>query len=157
MKKWSFVALLVVGGTVLGATMLREPVALAAQAISATIVGPLDANGNVMVHEQGTANVSVAQPAPITDGANSHATSCPDNSTLGQPAVATALSIHMDSTVAEVSFDTVGAFNTTARFPGPAAAGNASIVLALTRPISFDRIHCIGTGSYSVSWIGNQP
>jgi 5-enolpyruvylshikimate-3-phosphate synthase len=53
MKKWTFVALLVVGATVLGATVLREPIASAAQSTAATIVGPLDANGNVKVHEQG--------------------------------------------------------------------------------------------------------
>ena len=55
MKKWSFVALLLVGATILGATVLREPIAQAAQSTAATIVGPLDANGNVKVHEQGTA------------------------------------------------------------------------------------------------------
>jgi hypothetical protein len=59
MKKWSFVALLVVGATILGSTILREPIASAAQSVSATIVGPLDANGNVAVHEQGTASVHV--------------------------------------------------------------------------------------------------
>src|SRR5947207_14881743 len=59
MKKWTFVALLVLGATVLGATVLRAPMADAAQSVSATIIGPLDANGNVKVHEQGTAAVSV--------------------------------------------------------------------------------------------------
>jgi hypothetical protein len=58
MKKWSFVALLLVGATFLGATVLREPIASAAQSVSATIVGPLDGNGNVKVHEQGTASVT---------------------------------------------------------------------------------------------------
>lgn len=60
MRKWSFIALLVAGATVLGATVLREPVAGAAQTVGATIVGPLDANGNVAVHEQGTPTVRVA-------------------------------------------------------------------------------------------------
>jgi hypothetical protein len=59
-NKWSFAALLLVGATVLGGTVLREPIASAAQGVSSTIVGPLDANGNVKVHEQGTATVSVA-------------------------------------------------------------------------------------------------
>jgi hypothetical protein len=59
MKKWPFVALLLAGATILGTTVLREPIASAAQHVSATIVGPLDANGNVKVHEQGTANVNV--------------------------------------------------------------------------------------------------
>ena len=59
MKKSSFVVLLLVGATVLGATVLREPIAWAAQAVDAQIIGPLDANGNVKVHEQGTASVAV--------------------------------------------------------------------------------------------------
>jgi hypothetical protein len=57
MKKWSFVALLLLGATILGSTVLREPIARAAQSLDATIVGPLDGQGNVKVHEQGTANV----------------------------------------------------------------------------------------------------
>jgi len=60
MKKWSFIALLLVGSTILGATVLREPIASAAQSVSATIVGPLDAQGNVAVHEQGTAAMRAA-------------------------------------------------------------------------------------------------
>lgn len=60
MKKWSFVALLLVGATILGATVLREPIAWAAQSVDANIIGPLDGQGNVKVHEQGTANVQLA-------------------------------------------------------------------------------------------------
>jgi hypothetical protein len=59
MKKWPFVALLLLGSTILGATVLREPIALAAQGVDATIIGPLDGQGNVKVHEQGTAAVIV--------------------------------------------------------------------------------------------------
>src|SRR5262245_6735109 len=59
MKKWPFVVLLLVGATVLGATVLREPIAGAAQDLAVTIIGPLDARGNVKVHEQGTARVDV--------------------------------------------------------------------------------------------------
>jgi hypothetical protein len=39
------------------ATVLREPIAQAAQLVDASIVGPLDGQGNVKVHEQGTALV----------------------------------------------------------------------------------------------------
>jgi hypothetical protein len=60
MRKWSVVALLVAGATILGATVLREPIASAAQNVGATIIGPLDANGNVAVHEQGTVPVRSA-------------------------------------------------------------------------------------------------
>jgi hypothetical protein len=69
MKKWTFVALLLVGATVLGGTVLREPIASAAQSVSATIVGPLDAKGNLSVHEQGTADVSVANPSVAVEQA----------------------------------------------------------------------------------------
>jgi hypothetical protein len=55
MKKWSFVALLLAAATVLGATAFREPIASAAQSVSATIAGPLDDQGNV--------RVAVADPA----------------------------------------------------------------------------------------------
>jgi hypothetical protein len=60
MKKWHAVAMLLVGATLLGGTVLREPIASAAQSVSATIIGPLDAQGNVKVHEQGTAAVRSA-------------------------------------------------------------------------------------------------
>lgn len=75
--------LLLLGSTILGATVLREPLAQAAAPIASVFVSNdasspipvreqnLDANGNVKVHEQGTANVNVngvvttqpAQPA----------------------------------------------------------------------------------------------
>jgi hypothetical protein len=46
-------------------------------------------------------------------------------------------------------------------FDGPAYGGNASIVLALARPLSFDQIGCLigapSTDVCSVSWIGNSP
>jgi hypothetical protein len=51
--------LLVCGSALLGATVFREPIARAAQTVGATIVGPLDGNGDVAVHEQGTAAVEV--------------------------------------------------------------------------------------------------
>ena len=53
MKRWYFVALLLVAATFLGATVFSEPLAYAAQTVSVTIVGPLDSQGNVKVHEQG--------------------------------------------------------------------------------------------------------
>jgi hypothetical protein len=63
MKNWSFVALLLVGATILGATLLREPIAHAAQSVSTIIIDPLDANGNVKVHQQATAAVRSANQA----------------------------------------------------------------------------------------------
>lgn len=44
---------------VLGATVLREPVASAAQLLAVSIKEPVDADGNVKVAQQGTANVNV--------------------------------------------------------------------------------------------------
>ena len=57
--KWLVVTLIVLGATILGATVLREPIAYAAQALDAKITGPLDGQGNVKVHEAGTAAVDV--------------------------------------------------------------------------------------------------
>jgi hypothetical protein len=54
MKKWSSVLVLVAGAIILGATVLRQPIALAAQIVSAEIIGPLDQQGNLKVHDQGT-------------------------------------------------------------------------------------------------------
>jgi hypothetical protein len=68
MKKWHFVALLLIGSTILGATVLREPIARAAQIVDAKIVAPLDGQGNVKVHEQGT--VQVTGTAGINPAAN---------------------------------------------------------------------------------------
>lgn len=59
---------LVLLALILGATVFREPVAWAAQAVDAHITN-LDANGNIKVHEQGTANVAV-QGTPTVNVAN---------------------------------------------------------------------------------------
>jgi hypothetical protein len=85
MKKWSFVVLLVVGSTLLGATVLREPIASAAQNVGATIIGPLDAGGNVAVHEQGTASVNVTNPTvPVHEQATAAVRSANDEVSLRQ-------------------------------------------------------------------------
>jgi hypothetical protein len=54
MKTMTTVMTLVVGAAFLGATILREPIAHAAQFVNVSIVDPVDAQGNVKVHEQGT-------------------------------------------------------------------------------------------------------
>jgi hypothetical protein len=153
--------LLVLGSVVLGATILRAPIASAAQSVSSTIVGPLDSNGNVAVHEQGTADVnvknaslSVAPQAPVTDGGGTLVVGCPGNRQFVQ--TASALSIHMDSGAeALVLFSADG---TAARFPGPAGGGNASIVLALARPVHFTSVTCGGvSGTATIGTVGNSP
>ena len=182
MKKSSFVALLLIGATILGATVFKEPIAWAAQSVDATIVGPLDngnvrvheegtantreqntdANGNVKVHEQGTASVhvnnsslSVASPA-VTDGGGFAQIDGGSNAVaLG---TATALSIHMDDSVLSLTVrDFLGKIP--AQFVGPAAGGNDSIVLALSRPITFVGFDCEGVGenACTCSSVGNTP
>src|SRR5436853_4365543 len=68
-KAFSAAAALIVGSVVLGATVLREPIASAASPFTNVIIGNtstnpvpvseqnVDASGNVRVHEQGTAAV----------------------------------------------------------------------------------------------------
>jgi hypothetical protein len=68
MRKWYLVALLVMGATILCVTVLSGSIATAAQAVSATITGPLDGQGNIKVHEQGTANVNVVGNVPTQEG-----------------------------------------------------------------------------------------
>jgi hypothetical protein len=66
--------LLLLGSAVLGATVMREPIAHAASAMSVFVSNAktnpipvaeqnLDTNGNIKVHEQGTATVTVANPS----------------------------------------------------------------------------------------------
>jgi hypothetical protein len=51
--------MLICVSVILGATVFREDIAQAAQLVSAEIVGPLDSEGNVKVHEQGTPTVKL--------------------------------------------------------------------------------------------------
>jgi hypothetical protein len=63
MQKWSYAALAI--AFVLSAwIVLREPVAHAAQSIAATIVAPVDGQGNVAVHEQGTVTTAPRVATP---------------------------------------------------------------------------------------------
>jgi hypothetical protein len=63
-RKVLIAALALIGlGVFSGTTVFREGIAQAAQAVTAEIVGPLDAQGNVKVHEQGTADVKVTNRA----------------------------------------------------------------------------------------------
>jgi hypothetical protein len=125
----------------------------------------VDANQNVKVHEQGTANVNVTNSslsvaaAPVTGGGGSSLGSCngPDN--LGFQFTASALSIHMDPGVSYLVF--LDGANQAASFAGPAVSGNASVVIGLTRPVRFDSIDCLGDGNpstnFAASWVGNTP
>ena len=156
--------LLVLGSTFLGATVLQEQVAWAAQSVNATIIGPLDADGNVKVHEQGTADVnvtnaslSVAPPRPVTAGGRTLGIGCPSQSTQPEPIVASALQIAWiggGATTVELSLG--GSLVT--RFVGPGISGDtSSLVFSLDRPIAFNKIECFGTDGVIVSTIGNEP
>jgi hypothetical protein len=57
MRRFQAVSIVLALAVVLGATVFRNTIVRAAQALDATITN-VDANGNVKVHEQGTANIS---------------------------------------------------------------------------------------------------
>jgi hypothetical protein len=170
-------ALLLIGvGVGLGTTVFRDDIAQATGLAQSVIVSNtpaqavpvreqnLDGNQNLKVHEQGTANVnvtnsslSVAPAAPITGGGDAVETVGGHFVTFRVPATATALLIHMTAAAGAVKLSYQG--GTVGFFPGPAETGNDNIVLALTRPIAFDRLDCIGVleGTCTVGWIGDQP
>jgi hypothetical protein len=165
--------LLVSVGIVLGTTVFRSEIAQATGlAQSVTVANtPLpvreqnvDTNGNIKVHEQGTANVNVtnssltvAPPNTVTSGGDRvNVSTATGLQLLGHTVTATALSIHLGDGVTSVDLES--GIDDPATFYGPADFGNASIVLTLTRPISFNSIRCQGnSGECSVSWVGAQP
>jgi hypothetical protein len=129
-----------------------------------------DANGNVKVHEQGTAKVDVTNsslavnpPTPVTGGGGvAVCTTDTEFCGLGGPEVftASALSILMTDGVTDFILINSGG-GTVAHFLGPngSPAGDASTVLALTRPVSVTGLNCRGAVNNTciVSWIGNSP
>jgi hypothetical protein len=128
-----------------------------------------DANGNIKIHEQGTADVNVTNsslnvgsPAPITDGGGGIGVdSDGSQSHLSEPVIASALDIHMSSDVTTLFFalGTGPESTTPAVFVGPSQGAAADIVLPLSRPIKFDGVTCAGagTGGCSVTWAGAAP
>jgi hypothetical protein len=163
MKRWSFVALLLVGATFLGATVLREPIASAAQSISANIVSPLDGNGNVAVHERGTADVNVTNrsvavtpPTPVTAGGGSLSYPGGTEATF-RDQTATAIAVHMDAGIGALRLFEGG--TVAAEFTGPAHGAASDVVLPLTRPITFNHVICDGNGGSNciASWVGAEP
>ena len=74
---------------------------------------------------------------------------------------ATALVIHMGSAVQLLLFKDSAVAGFAASFFGPGQGGSADVVLALTRPIRFDKISCAGPATgldnvCTVSWIGDN-
>jgi len=139
--------------------------AVAAQVTNVFVTN--DANHAVPVREQGTPNVhvtnsdlSVAPPAPITDGGGFFALN--GGLSADEAGTASAVSVHLADGVSFLQIKSGGANGTTvAYFLGPAEAGNSSIALALARPITFDWVRCAGvettTSACSMSWVGNKP
>jgi hypothetical protein len=165
-------ALLLIGvGVLLGATVFRADIAQATgldKPVTPVLEQNLDGSGNIKVHEQGTANVnvtnsslSVTAAAPITDGglATGLSASPSPGNVLGPFAVqtASALVIHLDPNVS--SFSLKYGSSRPAEFLGPAEGGTSDINLALSRPISFDTMVCVGSaaGRCTFSWVGAQP
>src|SRR5262249_8122460 len=170
--------LLLLGSTVLGATVCREDIAHATGlapspsnvVVTNTSTNPVpvteqntdsDVGGSIKVHEEGTANVSVTQtPIILGAGGGFKAATCAGGSVSFAAVTASALSIHMTSGVTALALDYQG--NVVAAFAGPGntTPGNASIDLALTRPVKFDQIECSGGGiseTASVSFVGALP
>jgi hypothetical protein len=169
MRRMLIVLALVGASMVLGATVFREQVAWAAQAVDAKIIGPVDSNGNVMVHEQGTADVnvtngtlSVAQP-PVTGGGGLWITPVAPGPETIPAQTATSLTIALQGGASFVTLLYQGA--RVAEVIGAVASANGSaetVPVALSRPIKFDQIDCGGASSGPasrcvVTWVGAQP
>jgi hypothetical protein len=121
-----------------------------------------DANGNLKVHEQGTANVQGTvnvNQVPVTSGGDFAIIDCSGEGTQEiHQGVATALVIHMESGVDDMQIRKSGSLILDLEGPGDGALANVN--LPLTRPIQFDSIECISSSSANrliVSWIGNNP
>lgn len=143
-----------------------------------------DTNGNIKVHEQGTANanvtndsahpvpvheqgtadvnvtnsLSVGSAEPITAGGNSVDILSFGNTVNVTPAaVATELQLHMTSDVAGVFF--LNGTDRSATFLGPSSGAQADLIVPLSRPVKFDGIQCIGsgTGRCDIAWVGASP
>jgi hypothetical protein len=171
------IMLLVISALVLGGTVFRQQVADASALLNVFVTNDsshpvpvkeqnVDANGNIKVHEQGTADVrvtnsslTIAPAAPITGGGSDFLVG--GSGTIlpfSPPVTASALSIHLSSEIESLTLTFQG--NVVAEFDGPALDGNDSILLALTRPIEFDTAKCVGQsgmGTRSASWAGSLP
>ena len=173
MRKWPVVGLLVVGSLVLGATVFQAPIAGAAQTVAATIVGPLDSNGNVKVHEQGTAQVAGTVSLGTTDSTNltNVATAAGklafdgngNLKTVGSEPTPVSTDQHdiasgadyqnFTFTASLIMLDGISSNTEDVVFRlhgnevldvrGPASYGQDHIVLPLTQPIEFDYITCV--------------
>jgi hypothetical protein len=120
-------------------------------------------NAAVPVHEQGTANVNVANnslsvtQAAITGGGGAIGGATGGVIDAGGSQTASAISITMTIGVNVVEF--LDGSSDVGQFIGPGNGGNASYTLALTRPIQFTGVRCLGSPGdiCNVTWIGDSP
>jgi hypothetical protein len=142
-------ALLTVAAGVLGATVFRAPIAAAATPFTNVIVGNTTSN---------PVPVSLPAPAPVTSGGGDVQLSAGSLTPLQSAVTATAISIHMDSSIDGVRLFFGKGGDAPAMFYGPNAGGSSDVTLPLLRPISFDAVSCDGTtGGCTVSWVGDGP
>lgn len=161
-RKAAFGVTLVALAVVLGATVLREPVAWAAQTVGATIIGPLDSNGNVAVHEQGTVAVS---PVPVTSGGGAQTDFADTESTaVNPPATASALMVRFERGGGGLMiFYYQG--NEVLRVPNESGLLSTDpgvvVNVPLTRAVKFDEVRCTipgaGEPSCTAFFAGGTP
>jgi hypothetical protein len=142
--------------------------AVAAQITSVFVTN--DAAHAVPVAPQGTANVNVTNGSlavtqqPITDGSTLTRYDCTSGTTgirlLGQTYMATALSIVGYSFNESQLFLKLGD-KYVASIPGVAVGSTEgtpfSHDIALPRPITFDRLDCVGSAYWMIGTVGDSP
>ena len=176
-RKLAAALVLVCASSILGATVLREPIAYAAAKLTPVVVTndaanpvPVDqqgtadvnvTNASVPVQQQGTADVRVTngsltvapQPA-ITDGGYGIGTAA-GGSVGVVDNTATAISLTMSDGVEFARIQWRG--EDVAFFYGPANGGERSVVLALSQPIRIDELVCGGSsGNCRLGWVGGS-
>src|SRR5262245_48194381 len=162
MRQKVLVVLLVIGiSAVLGATVLREPIAAATTAATTPFQNVIVSNipdKPVPVKQQGTVDVNVtngsldvAASTPVTGGGGEDFTASGVTKTLSDPGVASALQLNFVNGATKVGLSYQGAV---VAFFFKNDNGN-TIEPPLTRPIKFDSIGCSGTsgGICLVEWV----
>jgi hypothetical protein len=158
-KKTAGAAVLtLVTGMVLGGTVFRAQVADAAAILQVRVVNttadpvPVDQQGTTDVNvTNGSLDVAVAPPAPVTSGGQRLQVGGGVTSPLGLPVTASALVVQFRNDASEIIFfldETI-----VARFPAP-----GPLVLALSQPLKFDAVRCGGspaTASCDFGWAGS--
>jgi hypothetical protein len=120
-------------------------------------------NAAVPTHEQGTANVDVTNSSlpvtqsPISGGGGAIGGTTGAIIDAGGSQTASAISITMTNGVNVVEF--LDGPTDVGQFIGPGNGGNLSYTLALTRPIEFTGVRCLGSPGdiCNVTWIGDSP